>query len=64
MAGAFPRDVVDEGRTILWRDTGCDPTDPVTWTKPVIRLGLYEQAPFAQAANTPILHHAFDQLVE
>lgn len=63
IAAAFPRDVADEGRTILWRDTGCDPADPVTWTKPAIRLGLYGQAPFAKAANTPILHRAFDQLV-
>jgi Phytanoyl-CoA dioxygenase (PhyH) len=61
--GAFPRRVADAGRAILWRDTGCDPHDPTTWTQPVIRLGLYGQAPFVKAANTPILHHAFDQLV-
>ncbi|MPY91416.1 MAG: phytanoyl-CoA dioxygenase [Luteitalea sp.] len=60
---AFPRGVADEGRAILWRDTGCDPDDPTTWTQPVIRLGLYGQEPFAEAANTPILHNAFDQLV-
>src|SRR5229473_3595990 len=29
----------------------------------VIRLGTYGQEPFAQAANTPVLHKAFDQLV-
>ena len=34
---AFPRDVVDRGRAILWYDTGCDPTDPSTWTTPVVR---------------------------
>jgi hypothetical protein len=28
----------------------------------VIRLGMYGQEPFAQAANTPELHAAFDQL--
>ena len=60
---AFPRDLADQGRSILWRDTGCDPGDPRTWTKPVIRLGMYEQEPFAKAANTPVLHKAFDQLV-
>jgi hypothetical protein len=59
----FPRSVADEGRAILWNDTGCDPHDPATWKKPVIRLGLYGQEPFARAANTPILHKAFDQLV-
>jgi hypothetical protein len=60
---AFPRGVADSAREILWRDTGCDPDNPATWTKPVIRLGLYDQEPFARAANTAILHRAFDQLV-
>jgi hypothetical protein len=60
---AFPRDLADHGRSILWRDTGCEEGDPATWTKPVIRLGMYGQEPFAQAANTPVLHKAFDQLV-
>jgi hypothetical protein len=60
---AFPRALADEGRAILWRDTGCDPDDPQTWTKPVVRLGLYGDAPFAAAANTPRLHAALDQLV-
>jgi hypothetical protein len=60
---AFPRDVADEGRSILWRDAGCDEADPTTWKKPVIRLGIYGQEAFVKAANTPILHKAFDQLV-
>lgn len=60
---AFPRTVADEARAILWRETGCNPDDPATWTQPVIRLGLYGQAPFAEAANTPSLHDAFDRLV-
>ena len=59
---AFPRRLADEGRAILWRDTGCDPDDPSTWIKPVIRLGMYAQEPFGEAANTPILHDAFDAL--
>ena len=61
--GAFPRELADQSRSILWRDTGCDEADPTTWTKPVIRLGMYEQAPFTRAANMPVLHQAFDQLV-
>ena len=61
--GAFPRELADESRTILWRDTACDEADPTTWTKPVIRLGMYGQAPFTKAANTSVLHRAFDQLV-
>lgn len=59
---AFPRELAGQGREILWRDTGCHPDDPSTWTKPVIRLGVYHQPPFAQAVNTPQLHAAFDQL--
>jgi RNA polymerase sigma factor (sigma-70 family) len=61
--GAFPRDLADEGRAILWRDLGCDPNDAATWTRPVIRLGQYAQEPFVRAANTPILHDVFDRLV-
>lgn len=60
---AFPRDLADQSRSILWRDTGCDENDPITWTKPVVRLGAYGQPPFVRAANTPVLHQAFDQLV-
>jgi hypothetical protein len=60
---AFPRELADESRSVLWRDTGCDEADPTTWTKPVIRLGMYEQEPFTRAANTSVLHQAFDQLV-
>src|SRR6266853_1491503 len=59
---AFPRELADEGRAILWRDTGCDPHDPTTWTKPVIRFGGYTQEPFMKAQSTPVLHAAFDQL--
>ncbi len=60
--GAFPRGLAEKARSILWRDTGCDPDDPSGWKKPVIRLGMYGQEPFVQAANTPALHQAFDQL--
>ena len=61
--GAFSQDLAEEARSILWRDTGCNPDDPSTWTKPVVRLGFYSQPPFAAAANTLILRRAFDRLV-
>lgn len=61
--GAFPRALADEGRELLWRDTGCDPDDPATWTKPVVRLGDYPQEPFRRAVNMPVLHEAYDRLV-
>jgi len=60
---AFSRTLADECRANLWHETGCDPDDPATWTKPVIRLGGYRQEPFIKAQSTPVLHAAFDQLV-
>jgi hypothetical protein len=59
---AFPQSLTDQGRAILWRETGCDPDDPSSWTKPVIRLGGYTDQPFRDAANTPALHAAYDAL--
>jgi len=60
---AFSSQLAEEARTILWRDTGCDPKTPATWTKPVVRLGFYGQPPFVAAANTPRLHAALDEIV-
>lgn len=61
--GAFPQDIAAECREMLWRDTGCEPTNRATWTKPVIRLGEHFEPPFRGAVNTPQLHGAFDSLV-
>lgn len=60
---AFPAEVAKEARAILWRETGCNQEDPTTWTRPVVRLGDFPQEPFRKAANTPVLHAAFDELV-
>ncbi|WIG98036.1 phytanoyl-CoA dioxygenase family protein [Myxococcus sp. SDU36] len=60
---AFPRELAATCRALLWRDTGCAPDNPATWTQPVIRLGDSSQEPFRHAANTPRLRGAFDQLV-
>ncbi len=59
---AFDSQLAAAARRILWHDIDADPDDPSTWTKPVVRLGMYTQTPFVEAANTPILHQAFDQL--
>jgi hypothetical protein len=61
--GAFSRADAREAQAILWAATGCDPDNPATWTKPVIRLGEFGQPPFARAVENPLLHRAFDQLV-
>jgi hypothetical protein len=60
---AFPCEWAEEGRAILWRDLPCDPNDPATWTKPVVRLSWYYGGPFEKAANTPRLIAALNQLV-
>jgi len=60
---AFPPDLADACRSILWTQTGYNPTDRSTWSQPVIRIGELDHPPFVAAANTPILHAAFDQLL-
>src|SRR4051812_16262589 len=59
---AFSREHADAACALLWKDTGCNPADPGTWNRPVVRLGMHAQEPFIQAGNTPVLHAAFDQL--
>jgi hypothetical protein len=67
--GAFPREIADMGLGALWRATGCDPFEPATWTRPVIRVGTVndqfgtQPLSFREAANTPVLFGAFDKLV-
>jgi hypothetical protein len=63
LEAAFPRAVADAGRAILWRATGCDPENPATWTRPVVRIGEIGLPPFAEAAASPRLRAAFDHLV-
>src|ERR671936_325188 len=63
LEGAFSRSVADECRASLWAETGVDPADTSTWTRPVIRLPVSDAAVFVQAANTPRMIGAFDQLV-
>ena len=59
---AFSTELAKECRNILWKITGCDPDNPSTWTEPVIRIGELGLEPFKRAANTALLHRAFDQL--
>jgi Phytanoyl-CoA dioxygenase (PhyH) len=63
VAQAFARELAERARATLWRDLPCDPDDPSTWTRPVIRLGHYADESFDKAVNSPTLHAAFDQLV-
>jgi hypothetical protein len=60
---AFPSDLAEEVCGILWKDMDCSPDNPTSWRNSVIRLDDYSDEPFRKAANTPILHIAFDQLI-
>lgn len=59
---AFSQEIAEACRTILWKAVKVSPDKPETWTQPVIRIGELGLAPFKQAANTTILHKAFNQL--
>ncbi|HYD13674.1 MAG TPA: phytanoyl-CoA dioxygenase family protein [Allosphingosinicella sp.] len=59
---AFPRELAERCRAILWQALGLDPGRPETWTRPVVRLDRFA-GPFAEAANTERLTRAYDQLV-
>ncbi|MFD7276635.1 phytanoyl-CoA dioxygenase family protein [Streptomyces sp. NPDC059862] len=61
--GAFPPRVAEDCARLLWRETGYDPEDPGTWKAPVHWVAAMAHGPFAAAANSPVLHEAFDVLV-
>lgn len=60
---AFSVDLAKQCRDELWADIGLSPTKPEGWTRPVVRVSSKSSSPFISAANTPLLHRAFDQLV-
>lgn len=60
---AFPRQLADDCRRILWLATGCAEDAPSTWTRPVVRVGEIPHPLFRQAASTPALEAAYDALV-
>ncbi|HWL62216.1 MAG TPA: phytanoyl-CoA dioxygenase family protein [Steroidobacteraceae bacterium] len=62
---AFPSSVAAQARETFFHDLRAQgiTEDPATWTRPVVRLGMYPQPHVVAAASTPRLHAAFDQLV-
>lgn len=60
---AFSVELAKQGRDELWSDIGLSPNEPEKWDRPVIRVGFKSSPPFIEAANTPQLHKAYDQLV-
>jgi len=59
---AFSPGLAKQCRDELWADIGLSPDEPENWRQPVIRLGAKASPPFVEAANTPSLHKAYDQL--
>ncbi|MGA8115618.1 MAG: phytanoyl-CoA dioxygenase family protein [Actinocatenispora sp.] len=60
---AFPAETARACADLLWAETGFDPDDRASWTRPVHWVHAMAQEPFDRAANTPVLHDAFDRLV-
>ncbi|WP_353646843.1 phytanoyl-CoA dioxygenase family protein [Mesorhizobium sp. WSM2239] len=60
---AFSGDLARQCRDELWADIGLSPDEPEFWTQPVIRVASKSSPPFIEAANTPRLYKAYDQLV-
>jgi hypothetical protein len=60
---AFSTELAEQCRDELWADIGLSPDEPENWIKPVVRVMSKSSPPFIAAANTPLLHKAYDQLV-
>lgn len=60
---AFSTDLAKQCRDELWGDIRLSPDEPESWIRPVVRVGFKSSPPFLEAANTPHLHKAYDQLV-
>jgi len=59
---AFSADLAQQCRDELWAEIGLSPDRPEAWTRPVVRVASKASPPFVEAANTPVLHKAYDQL--
>ena len=59
---AFSSALAAQCREELWADMGLSSDEPEGWTQPVIRIASKSSRPFVEAANTPRLHRAYDQL--
>ena len=62
LENAFSEELARSCREALWAEIGLSPDRPEGWTRPVVRVAAKASPPFRQAANTPILHRAYDQL--
>ncbi|MGO8247957.1 phytanoyl-CoA dioxygenase family protein [Rhizobium johnstonii] len=60
---AFSPELAAQCRAELWAEIGLSPELPQEWRKPVIRVAGKYTPPFVEAANTPRLRAAYDDLV-
>lgn len=60
---AFSAGLAEQCRDELWAEIGLSPDEPRNWTQPVVRVASKSSPPFVEAANTTLLHEAYDQLV-
>ncbi len=60
---AFSTGLAKQCRDELWANIGLSPDQPENWIQPVVRVASKASRPFIEAANTPQLHEAYDQLV-
>lgn len=60
---AFDRNLAERCRAELWAEMGLSPDRPEGWSRPVVRVLSMATPPFVEAANTPRLTKAYDQLV-
>ena len=59
---AFSTNLAKQCREELWVDIGLSPDKPDNWIQPVVRVRTKTSPPFIEAANTPRLHRAYDEL--
>lgn len=60
---AFARETADSCSNIIWRALGLSSDHPEGWTQPVLRITAPPLPPFRDAAASPRLAGALDQLV-
>jgi len=60
---SFSADLAKQCRDELWADIVLSPDEPEKWVQSVIRVASKSSRPFIEAANTPRLQIAYDQLV-
>lgn len=62
LENAFTRETAKACSDVIWRAFGLSPDQPDGWTQPVLRITAPPLPPFREAAASPRLAGALDQL--